>query len=139
MLSVGTLFTPNVLAQPFEIDDALVKTALAPLIGKLGATAAGAFWTNISVQGTLGWLPTIANLLMKTQIQTADHVCRSLLGSRYLRVDMATQEIKMDDAQAINALIGYGEAAAEANFPKVRDEFLIKDQPAERWSAAEAG
>jgi len=57
----------------------------------------------------------------------------------YLRVDMATQEIKMDDAQAINALIGYGDAVAEANFPKVRDEFLIKGQPAERWSASEAG
>lgn len=76
---------------------------------------------------------------MKTQIQTADHVCRSLLGSRYLRVDMATQEIKMDDAQAINALIGYGEAAAEANFPKVRDEFLVKGQPAERWMRPRPG
>jgi hypothetical protein len=76
---------------------------------------------------------------MKTQIQTADHVCRSLLGSRYLRVDMATQEMKMDDAQAINALIGYGEAAAMGIFERVRDEFLIKGQPAERWSAAAAG
>ena len=139
MLSVGTLFTPNVLAQPVEIDANVVKAALAPIIGSLAGTAAAAFWTNISMQGTLGWLPTIANLLMKTQIQTADHVCRSLLGSRYLRVDIATPEIPMDDAQAINALIGYGDAAAEANFPKVRDEFLIKGQPAERWSASEAG
>ena len=139
MLSVGTLFTPNVLAQPVEIDANVVKAALAPIIGSLAGTAAAAFWTNISVQGTLGWLPTIANLLMKTQIQTADHVCRSLLGSRYLRVDMATQEIKMDDAQAINALIGYGEAAAMGIFERVRDEFLINGQPAERWSAAAAG
>ena len=139
MLSVGTLYTPNVLAQPFEIDDSVVKAALKPLIGSLGATAAGAFWSSVSVQGTLGWLPTIANLLMKTQVQTADHVCRSLLGSRYLRVDMATREIPMDDAKAINALIGYGEAAAMENFPRVRDEFLVKGQPAERWIADSAG
>ena len=52
---------------------------------------------------------------------------------------MATQEIKMDDAQAINALIGYGEAAAMGIFERVRDEFLINGQPAERWSAAAAG
>jgi len=139
VLSVGTLFTPNVLAQPVEIDAGIVKTALKPLIGSLGATAAGAFWTNVSVQGTLGWLPTIANLLMKTQVQTADHVCRSLLGSRYLRVDMATQAIPMDDAKAINALVGYGETAAMGIFERVRDEFLIEGQPAERWTAAESG
>jgi patatin-like phospholipase/acyl hydrolase len=135
ILSVGTLYTPNVLAQPFEVDDGLVKTALKPLIGSLGATAAGMFWKNVSVQGKLGWLPTIANLLMKTQVQTADHVCRSLLGSRYLRVDMATPEIPMDDAKAIYSLVGYGEAAALQYVERVRNEFLVPGSRAEPWSA----
>ena len=134
VLSVGTLFTPNVLAQPVNIDGATVRKVLSPFIGPLKATMASWLWPfDVSVQGRLGWLPTIANLLMKTQVQTADHVCRSLLGSRYLRVDMATPEIPMDDAQAIDALINYGETAATENFPRVRDEFLIKGKPAKRW------
>ena len=134
VLSVGTLFTPNVLAQPVNIDGATVRKVLSPFIGPLKATMASWLWPfDVSVQGRLGWLPTIANLLMKTQVQTADHVCRSLLGSRYLRVDMATPEIPMDDAQAIDALINYGETAATENVPRVRDEFLIKGKPAKRW------
>lgn len=135
MLSVGTLFTPNVLAQPINVDGATVRAVLAPFIGSLKATVASWLWPfDVSLQGKLGWLPTIANLLMKTQVQTADHVCRSLLGSRYLRVDMPTPEIPMDDATAINKLVGYGQAAARQYFERARDEFLVKGSPAEAWN-----
>jgi hypothetical protein len=88
MLSVGTLFTPNVLAQPFEIDDALVKTALAPLIGKLGATAAGLLLLATGCSWRVRELPGqrdagVGFLLSVGSVVAAGPVLWNVLGNRW--------------------------------------------------------
>jgi predicted acylesterase/phospholipase RssA len=135
ILSVGTLFTPNVLAQPKKVGSSFLKACLQPFLGRIpAAIIAPLLWKPLTVTGTLGWLPSIASLLMKTQAQTAEHVCRSLLGHhRYLRVDMATPEIAMDDATALGALVGYGDRAAQEAYPRVKAEFLMHDHRLLPW------
>lgn len=137
ILSVGTLFTPNVLAQPKKVGSSFLKACLRPYIGGIpAAIVAPLLWKPLTMTGTLGWLPSIANLLMKTQAQTAEIVCRSVLGPhRYLRVDMATPEIAMDDAAAMNALVGYGDRAAREAYPRVKGEFLVPHRRLPPWQA----
>jgi len=141
ILSIGTLFTPNVLAQPLKLDAAFLQATLQPFIGRFRAWILATFLLGKAhaVTGKLGWLPTIASLLMKTQAQAAEHVCRNLLGSRYLRVDMAAPAIPMDDAASINALLGYGDWAARYHYDRVKDEFLLSNHKVSRWERLPAG
>ncbi|MGZ3300652.1 MAG: hypothetical protein ACXWO3_07115, partial [Isosphaeraceae bacterium] len=80
----------------------------------------------------IGWLPNIAGFLMKTQAQTAEHICEKILGDRFLRVDEPTVETSLDDTAAIDRLIGLGNDVAEKNLQVVKTRFL-NGLPADRW------
>lgn len=133
ILSVGTTFTPTLLARPLHIDKKLVKQLLSFMVPGPLATIISMFWKPQPVEGKLGWVATIAGLLMKTQSQSAAHVCRRLLAEdAYLRVDAPTIDTPMDKAGAINRLIGLGEEEAMSNKAKVETRFL-NGIPAPKW------
>jgi hypothetical protein len=82
-------------------------------------------WRPIPVQGKIGWIATIAGLLMKTQVQSAEYVCRSLLAKdSYVRIDHATVETPMDKSGSINRLIGEAYQEVKNNRAKVEFRFL---------------
>lgn len=135
LLSIGTLYTPNLLAQPLEIDAQFIEKTLNPVLGKWKAKLVSWACKPIVVGGKLGWLPTIANLLMKTQAQAAERIAKALLGdgANFVRVDLATPSIAMDDAASINSLLSYGETAAGEWLTTVSKMFLIAGSPASKW------
>ncbi len=125
LLSIGTTYDTNLLAQPAKIDGKIIKLLLKPVVGPIRAWLASVLWKPMPINGKLGWLPTIVGLLMKTQIQIAEHVCDGILGSdRYLRVDSPTIPTELDDVVAIDRLISLGETAAQREIDKVTELFL---------------
>jgi hypothetical protein len=132
MLSIGTTHSPSLEGQPLLLDGKMVGAAVKPIGGPIPAALARLFWKPMRVQGKLGWLPNIAGFLMKTQSQTAEHVCGRLLGSRFVRIDEATVETDLDDVTAIDRLIGLAEKVADRALPEVRVRFL-NGVPADPW------
>ena len=132
MLSVGTTFSPSLEGQPLLLDGKIVGAVIKPVAGWWAALLARVFSPSFRVQGKLGWLPNIAGFLMKTQSQTADHVCEKLLGERFLRVDEVTVATTLDDVGAIDRLIGLADKVAEKNLPAVKVRFL-NGVPVDRW------
>lgn len=132
LLSIGTTYDTNLLAQPAQIDGKMIKMLVKPTAGKLVAWLASVLWKPMPIDGKLGWIPNIAGLLMKTQRQKAEHVCNAILGpDRYLRVDEPTIATELDDVVAIDRLISLGETAAMREIDKVKDRFL-NGVPADR-------
>ena len=134
ILSIGTTYTPNLLARPWNVDRKLVKKLLSFAAPDWLAWSLSWVWRPVPVQGKIGWIATIASLLMKTQAQSAEYVCRSLLreGS-YVRIDHATVETPMDKSGAINRLIGEAYEEARINRAKVEFRFL-NGVTAARWT-----
>ncbi len=133
VLSVGTTFTPNLLGQPFQFDKNAFQMLLRPLVGAWPAWAASLFFKPVPIQGKLGWMANIADLLMKTQGQTAELVTKTILGSeRYTRVDAATIEMRLDDAGKVPDLITHGNRVAAEYLAKVERDFL-NGIPADPW------
>ena len=132
MLSVGTTYSPELLGNPLEIDQNFIETILEATIGKLLAKIVSKFWKPKSVKGKIGWAPKIAGFLMKTQAQTADLICRNLLGDRFLRIDTPTTKTELDDVDAIKRLIRLGEESASKNIRDVQTKFL-NGLPVDHW------
>ncbi len=132
MLSVGTTYSPSLEGQPLLLDGKMVGAAIKPVVGWLPAKLASIFWKPMRIQGKLGWLPNIAGFLMKTQSQTAEHVCERLLGDRFLRVDEATVDTSLDDVKAVDRLIGLAENVARRRLPHVKERFL-NGVPVDPW------
>jgi hypothetical protein len=106
---------------------------LRPLVGAWPAWAASLFFKPVPIQGKLGWMANIADLLMKTQGQTAELVTKTILGSeRYTRVDAATTEMRLDDAGKVPDLITHGNRVAAEYLAKVERDFL-NGIPADPW------
>jgi patatin-like phospholipase/acyl hydrolase len=124
MLSVGTTFDTLLLGQPAQLDGKMIEMLAKPVAGGVAAKLAGMLWKPTRIEGKLGWLPNIAGFLMKTQAQTADYVCKRVLGDRFVRVDVPTVPTSLDDTAAIDLLISLGENAAEERLADVRTRFL---------------
>ena len=69
---------------------------------------------------------------MKTQAQTADYVCSSLLDDRFLRIDDPSPATGLDDIASIDRLAGLGEAAAKKYLKEVSVRFL-NGVPVDTW------
>jgi len=132
MLSIGTTFTPSLEGQPLLLDRKMIESLIRPAAGLVPAWLVSLFWKPTRIQGRIGWLPNIAGFLMKTQAQTAEHICEKILGDRFLRVDEPTVETSLDDTAAIDRLIGLGNDVAEKNLQVVKTRFL-NGLPADRW------
>ena len=132
MLSVGTTFNPSLEGQPLLLDKPMIEALIKPATGPLTAKLVSFWWQPQRIQGKLGWLPNIAGFLMKTQAQTAEHVCERILGNRFLRVDEPTVATDLDDVASIDRLIGLANAVAAKHLAVVKTQFL-NGLPAERW------
>ena len=69
---------------------------------------------------------------MKTQGQTIEYACKSILGDRFLRVDYSTPKIELDEATKIAELVKYGELSGEEYSHEVSNRF-INGIPAANW------
>ncbi len=132
MLSIGTTYSPSIEGQPLLLDRKFIEALIRPAAGSIAAKVLSFLWQPTRVQGKLGWLPNIANFLMKTQAQTAEHVCERILGERYLRVDEATTRTDLDDVSSINRLIALAEAIADKHLHVVKTRFL-NGLPVDSW------
>ena len=132
MLSIGTTFTPSLEGQPLLLDRKMIESLIRPAAGLVPAWLVSLFWKPTRIQGRIGWLPNIAGFLMKTQGQTAEHICEKILGDRFLRVDEPTVETSLDDTAAIDRLIGLGDEVAKKNLPEVKVRFL-NGVPVDPW------
>ena len=132
MLSVGTTYLSlarRTTAPAGREDD---RSCDQPGSGLVTCHACQILVKPMRIQGKLGWLPNIAGFLMKTQSQTAEHVCEQLLGNRLLRVDEATVDTSLDDVKAISRLIGLADNVAKKSLPKVKVRFL-NGVPVDPW------
>ncbi len=112
MLSLGTTFTPADHAEPLLIDGNIAGKVASWWGGSLGSFLARMAWPDVRVRGKIGWLANIAEFLMNTQAQTADHICQHLLGNRYTRIDAAVPVTGLDEVTAVNKLAARGLADA---------------------------
>ena len=88
---------------------------------------------DADLNGKIAWAANIAPFLMKTQAQTAEHICQLLLGSgRFLRVDSASTATTLDDVASMKELFGLGEKEADKHFDAVNLHFL-NGTPADDW------
>ena len=133
MLSIGTTWSPEIKGQPSSLDLKMVAKVVSLGTGWRAALAAGLIPGDRPIRGKIGWVARIAEFLMKTQGQTADHICGGLLGKRYLRIDDPSHVIELDDVKAIKALEGLGEAAGARNKDEVLSRFL-NGLPADAWN-----
>lgn len=133
MLSIGTTFSPAIAGQPFLLDKNIVGKVVGFGAGWLASLAAKMVWKDKPIRGKIGWIANIAEFLMKTQAQTASHVCCGLLGDRFLRVDDASLAAKgLDDVTAIHSLCGLAETTAENHRKEVSIRFL-NGVPVDPW------
>lgn len=132
MLSVGTTFCPSLEGQPILLDQNMIQSIIKPAVGTIPAKIVSLLWKPKRIQGKIGWLPNIAGFLMKTQAQTADFVCHSLLQDRYLRIDEATVATQLDGVDSIDRLIGLGKDIAQRHLPQVKSKFL-NGLPVDSW------
>jgi uncharacterized protein len=132
MLSVGTTYAPKLLGRPLLVDRPMIEALVKPFVRWPLAKLISFAWEPRRVRGKLGWLPTIAGFLMKTQAQTAAHVSGRILGDRFLRVDAPTVETEIDDVTSVKRLINLAREPAEANLAAVRTRFL-NGLPVDPW------
>jgi predicted acylesterase/phospholipase RssA len=137
MLSIGTTSTPTLEGQPLLLDRKMIEFLLKPATGWLKAKLVSFLWKPSRIQGKLGWLPNIAGFLMKTQAQTADYVCRRLLGDRFVRVDASTVATELDDVKAMDRLIGLANDVAAEQLHVIKTRFL-NGVPADKWKQQHA-
>lgn len=124
MLSIGTTFVPSSAAKPMNLDKNIISKALEIPAGTLGKLFGSFFWKDRPIKGKIGWVANIAEFLMKTQSQTAEHVCKELLGDRLIRINDASDVKELDDVQAIDKLVGLGEHIAADFQSEVSTRFL---------------
>ena len=133
LLSIGTTSSPTLDGKPLLLDSTIVgKFVEFTGVSKLLSWLFKLLWKPVRVQGKIGWAANIAGLLMKTQSQSVEHACRSILGDRYLRVDETTFSIKLDDTNLIPELVSLGNKTAEANYEAVAKRFL-NGVPSRSW------
>jgi hypothetical protein len=124
LLSVGTTYDTRLIGRPAQLDRGMIESLVRPATNGLVAKLVALLWRPVPISGKLGWLPNIAGFLMKTQSQSAEYVCRRVLGDRFVRVDVATEPTPIDNAEALPRLIGLGRSVADEFLPEVRTQFL---------------
>ena len=133
MLSIGTTSTPTSDGKPLLLDQTLVgKIVSWTGLGWLSSTLCKMLWKPIRVEGKVGWVANIAGLLMKTQGQTIEYTCKSILGERFLRVDYSTPKIELDEATKVAELVKFGEVSGK-EFAEVVATRFINGVPAGNW------
>lgn len=125
MLSIGTTFNPALYGKSGMSSGA---------VGWLGRMLKQVFTgDDADLNGKIAWAANIAPFLMKTQAQTAEHICQLLLASgRFLRVDAASTATTLDDVDSMNELFGLGTAEADKHFDAAKLHFL-NGTPADDW------
>jgi patatin-like phospholipase/acyl hydrolase len=131
ILSLGTTYPTALAGQPLVINGEIIGTVVNLGAGRLWSWLARIIWRDVQVRGKIGWVANIAEFLMKTQGQTADHVAAELLGNRFYRIDEASN-IDLDDSQAITRLTGMGQGTAPRHFKRVQVQFL-NGVPVDDW------
>ena len=133
MLSIGTTSTPTHDGKPLLVDQTFIgKVVKWSGAGWLSSALCKLLWKPIRIEGKIGWVANIAGLLMKTQGQTIEYACKSILGDRFLRVDYSTPKIELDEADKIGELAEYGRTSGE-EFAEVVATRFINGVPAADW------
>jgi|TARA_Y100000815_G_C13288689_1_gene479884 hypothetical protein len=85
-------------------------------------------------KGKAGWAPHSIDLFFSAQEHGALTLAQSFLGpTRHLRVNQTVPfEIKLDDSEAIQDMVGRGNEAGKEYFTEVRSRFF-DGQHAEQW------